>query len=345
MKQNRAWLNRAFSLAGLAIGAGILVYLVLYVREHVALDTLLQVAEPAWLLGAALCIPVCETVDALIFYWMGRRSGCPVRLRGCLDTTFIGEFYYKLGPAGAPVQLKLMCDAGMSAATAASVYTWKMAANTVVYTGYAVAALALKVLVRREPLGWAVGGAGALICCYVLICGAVLLLASRPAPVLRLCNRALCALSRRIPALARKNRAERAGDWLGAFCTRLSALRGDRPMLLGLFAGMFLELGLLFSIPHFLYHGLGCSGASAADLILTQCLVMVLSRIILLPGNAGGAEGSFYLFMEPIFGQTLPVALVLWRCAAFLEVLLLGGLWSVVRFARPGRRHPPAARS
>ena len=84
----------------------------------------------------------------------------------------------------------------------------------------------------------------------------------------------------------------------------------------------------------FLYRGLGLTGGSFWELVLVQCLVLVLSRIIMLPGNAGGAEGSFYLFMGPLFGRHLAVGLVLWRFAAFLEVLLLGGAWSVLRFAQ-----------
>ena len=74
------------------------------------------------------------------------------------------------------------------------------------------------------------------------------------------------------------------------------------------------------------------------ELLLVQCLVMVISRIVLLPGNAGGAEGSFYLFMSPIFGEHVAVGMVLWRFAAFLEVMLLGGVWSVVRFAKRSAR-------
>ena len=105
-------------------------------------------------------------------------------------------------------------------------------------------------------------------------------------------------------------------------------------MLAGLFAGMFVELTALFAIPFFLYRGLGLTGGSFWELVLVQCLVLVLSRIIMLPGNAGGAEGSFYLFMGPLFGRHLAVGLVLWRFAAFLEVLLLGGAWSVLRFAQ-----------
>ena len=124
-----------------------------------------------WLVAAALCVPFSESVDALIFFGMGRSLGCPVSLLGCFDAAYIGEFYYKLGPAGAPVQLKLMYDAGMPATYTASIYTWKAVANTMVYTCYAVAALAYELLWRRESLGSAVIGAGALIDLYLFLCG------------------------------------------------------------------------------------------------------------------------------------------------------------------------------
>ena len=44
------------------------------------------------------------------------------------------------------------------------------------------------------------------------------------------------------------------------------------------------------------------------------------------------------LFMSPIFGEHVAVGMVLWRFAAFLEVMLLGGVWSVVRFAKRSAR-------
>ena len=93
------------------------------------LRALLAQLQPAWLVCAALCVPFAESVDALIFYGMGRAAGCPVKLAGCFDAAYIGEFYYKLGPAGAPVQLKLMYDAGMSATYTASIYIWKAVAS------------------------------------------------------------------------------------------------------------------------------------------------------------------------------------------------------------------------
>ena len=319
---------------GLSIGGGILAALVLYVARTMNLRELLAGMRPLWLAAAALCIPFSECVDALIFYGMGRSLGCPVRLSGCFDATCIGEFYYKLGPAGAPVQLKLMYDAGMPATDTASIYTWKAVANTMVYTCYAVAALVYELLWRRESLGAAVAGAAALIALYLFLCGLALFTAVRPEPIQRLIRRILTFLSRHWRVMAKPGMVDKGMGKVEEFCGQLRALKDNRRMFLGLYAGMFAELTALFSVPYFLYRGLGLTGCSFWELVLLQCLVMVLSRIILLPGNAGGAEGSFYLFMAPVFGQHLAVGMVLWRFATFLEVILLGGLWSVVRFAK-----------
>ena len=107
-KNKKALFNRIFSIAGLSIGGAILAGLIVYVARTMDVRALLASIQPLWLLGAALCVPLSESVDALIFYGMGRSAGCPVKLAGCFDAAYIGEFYYKLGPAGAPVQLKLM---------------------------------------------------------------------------------------------------------------------------------------------------------------------------------------------------------------------------------------------
>lgn len=327
---------------GLTIGGGILVGLVVYVGRTMDLRELLAGMRPVWLAAAALCVPFSESVDALIFFSMGRSLGCPVRLLGCFDAAYIGEFYYKLGPAGAPVQLKLMYDAGMPATYTASIYTWKAVANTMVYTCYAVAALAYELLWRRESLGSAVFGAGALIALYLFLCGLALFTAVRPEPIQRLIRRILTFLSRHWKVMARPGMVDKGMDKVEEFCQQLRALKGNRRMFVGLYLGMFVELTALFAVPFFLYRGLGLTGCSFWELVMVQCLVMVLSRIIMLPGNAGGAEGSFYLFMGPIFGQHLAVGMVLWRFATFLEVMLLGGLWSVGRFAKrsAARTHP-----
>ena len=326
--------NRIFSGVGLGIGAAILIWLVFYVRRHMDVAQVLRSMRPIWLVGAVLCVPVSESIDALIFYFMGRRAGCRPKLAGCFDTTYIGEFYFKLGPAGAPVQIKLMLDAGFPGTATASIYVWKFVANAIVYAVISTGALVIKGLVYHERIAPAtLVGAGILLGLYVLLCVLAIMCAVRPAPVQRLARWILVKLSRKIKPLAREGRVEKAMARLEEICSQLREYRGDRKMLLVLFVGMSAEIITLFAIPCFLYLGLGLSGHSLIEVLLTQGLVMLITRIVMLPGNVGGAEGSFLLFMAPIFGETFPVALVLWRFASFVEVLILGGAWSVVRFA------------
>lgn len=338
-----ALFNRLFSIVGLSIGGAILAYLVLHVTRTMDLRALMTQVRPGWLLLAALCVPFSEGVDALLFYGMGRAAGCPMKLAGCFDAAYIGEFYYKLGPAGAPVQLKLMYDAGMSATYTASIYIWKAVANTMVYTVYAATALVYELFWRKASLGPAVAGAGVLIALYLFLCGLAVFTAIRPAPIQRLIRRVLTFLSRHWKVMAREGMVDKGMDKVDEFCRQLRTFQDNKRLLVWLYVGMFVELTALFAIPFFLFRGLGLTGFSFWELVMVQCLVMVLSRIIMLPGNAGGAEGSFYLFMGPIFGSHLTVGMVLWRFASFLEVLLLGGAWSVARFARRSAvRHPPA---
>ena len=345
-KTKKGRFNRIFSAAGLSVGAVILVYLTVYVVRTMDLRALLRQVRPLWLVGAALCIPVSESIDALIFYGMGRSAGCPVRLAGCFDATFIGEFYYKLGPAGAPVQLKLMYDAGMPATNTASIYIWKMVANIMLYTIFGVVALIYHLVFRHASLsgGVLVGMIFSIALC-LFGCAMALLMAVRPAPLLRLIRRILTALSRKVKYLGREGKLDAAMRKVEEFAGQLSSLKGNTRLFAWLYVGMALELAALFSVPYFLYHGLGLQGESFLGMFLLQAMVMMISRLVMLPGNVGGAEGSFYLFMGPVFGEHLAVGLVLWRLTAFLEVMLLGGVWSVIRFAKrsvAGRKEHPA---
>ena len=336
--------NRIFSVVGLTVGAVILIFLIFYVRRTMDLRALLQSVQPRWLVAAALCIPASVSIDALLFYGMGKSAGSPVRLLGCFETAFIGEFYYKLGPAGAPVQVKLLYDAGMSGLHAASVYIWKMVANIMLYAVYALVALVYVMFVRKFSLGGALAGLIAMLILYAVLCGLAAMMAIKPEPLLKLIRRLLGFLSRKIKALGKPGRVDSIMGKVEDFAGQLRTFKDNRRLLVGLYVGMAVDLGILFSIPYCIYRGLGLQEETFFTLLLLQAMVMIIARIVVLPGNVGGAEGSFYLFMAPVFGEKLAVAMVLWRFTTFVEILLIGGVWSVVRFAmrsaRLGRDNP-----
>lgn len=247
----------------------------------------------------------------------------------------LGSFTTSWAPPARPVQLKLMYDAGMSATYTASIYTWKAVANTMVYTGYAVAALAYELFWRREGLGPAVAGAGALIALYVFLCGLALFTAVRPEPIQRLIRRILTFLARHWKVMAREGMVDKGMEKVDEFWRTAPRPQGQPPDAGGPVRGHV--CGADGPVCHSL---LPLPGAGSDRGLFLGAGAGPVPGAGALPhhhapqATPGGAEGSFYLFMGPLFGRHLAVGLVLWRFAAFLEVLLLGGAWSVLRFAQ-----------
>lgn len=330
----RRWLTPL----GAVIAVGVLVWLAEYARKKIDIQAVLASIRPVWLLCGLLAVPAAETVDALVFYSMGRRSGQNVRLDRCFDATFIGELYYRLGAAGAPVQLGLMVDAGFEPVAAGGVYTWKSLANAVVYTILALAALGCKVGLYGERLGWVTGMTALTLAGYGVVCALGFWAAARPSMAARALQRFVDFLTKKVPWLRRKNRGERAREKGTEYCAALGRAKENQELLWRLFLGMFVELLILFSVPGYLYFALGLRDVSFFRVTLTTCLVMLLARLVALPGNAVGAEGAFYLLMSPYFQGETTVALVLWRLITFAWPMLLGAgaaLLSAARKQRP----------
>lgn len=336
-KTKRGW-KFWVSAVGMAVAAGVLIWLVRYVRRTVDLRQVVAAMEPVWLLAAVLAVPIMEVIDALIFYSMGRRSGEKVRFAGCLATTFIGELYYRLGPAGGPVQLGLMAQAGFSGPVGASVYTWKCIANTVVYALYALAALVGKLTISQGEFRWLVAPMAVIVAGYVAICAVVAAVVAWPEGCARLGERFVRFLDKKVKWFRKLGKTDAACQKIRAFCGQVGTVWRNKALMVRLFVGMVAQLTLLFSIPALLYYGLGLRGAPFGELLLTQCMVMVLSRLVLLPGNAGGAEGSFYLFMAGYFGPQVVVAMVLWRLITFAEPMALGAFFSLGRAGAAWRK-------
>ena len=102
---------------------------------------------------------------------------------------------------------------------------------------------------------------------YVFLCGLALFTAVRPEPIQRLIRRILTFLARHWKVMAREGMVDKGMEKVDEFCAQLRALKGNRRMLAGLFAGMFVELTALFAIPFFLYRGLGLTGGSFWELV------------------------------------------------------------------------------
>ncbi|UQT49897.1 hypothetical protein M5E87_09725 [Flavonifractor plautii] len=97
-KNKKALFNRIFSIAYLSIGGAILAGLIVYVARTMDVRALLASIQPLWLLGAALCVPLSESVDALIFTVWAARRAVPSSWRAALMRPILGSFTTSWAP-------------------------------------------------------------------------------------------------------------------------------------------------------------------------------------------------------------------------------------------------------
>lgn len=80
-----------------------------------------------------------------------------------------------------------------------------------------------------------------------------------------------------------------------------------------------------FSIPYFIYRGLGLSEYGIMYITLLQGLLYVAVSFFPLPGASVASEGGFYLMFEGLFpSATLFAAALIWRFITFYIEIILG---------------------
>lgn len=95
---------------------------------------------------------------------------------------------------------------------------------------------------------------------------------------------------------------------------------------IGSFIISVINLGFLFVIPYFIYLAFGKTLHGFVDIFTLQAMIYLAVSFFPTPGTAGAAEGGFLLFFGPIFGRTVPIAMLIWRFITYYVVLIVGML-------------------
>ena len=103
----------------------------------------------------------------------------------------------------------------------------------------------------------------------------------------------------------------------------LRIIAADRPLLLALFALSLVYQVSICSIPFFTVRIFG--GDLGYLQSLTMCLYVYASvTIVPTPGNAGAAEGSFYLLFDQLDTSGVFWAMLIWRFLCYYLFILMG---------------------
>lgn len=287
--------------------------------------------NPLWLLLAIGCFLLYWFVEAYITHLLIKNFAKKTQtLRQSVEVTIIGKMFDCITPSstgGQPVQIYRLSQEGATVGRSTSALLMKL----VIYQFISVPlAGSLMFLGFRHFLG-AVSNFSFLAVIGLLANAAVGLgffaLIAFP-KISHKIAKALINFLCRIKVLKnRKFKLARLDNAIKEFSEAPKLIKENRPLIAKLVGLTISQILLFYSIPYFVFLGLGSSANFLATLAAAACVYMI-SSYVPLPGGAVGAEGSFFLLFSALYQDGIVGAAVLiWRFITFYLPIVLGTLF------------------
>ncbi|MBQ4451824.1 MAG: flippase-like domain-containing protein [Clostridia bacterium] len=288
------------------------------------------------------CVALALAAETIKYLLMMKRLKHRLSLRTAFEATALGKYYdfvTPFGTGGQPFQIWYLHSSGYSGGAASAMplaeYITKQSAIVLM----CLAALSF----GRETAG-ALGiriAAYAGLLAYLLVPAMVVISALSPSASARIVG-FFVHVGAKLRLLRHPERTvERIEAALTRYSDSLKRLAAGHWLFAVLFALSLVGQAALFSIPYFVLRVFG--GHTPYLQAVCMCVYVYASTTIVpTPGNAGAAEGSFYLLFEQMEGSGLFWAMLAWRFCSYYIFILLGLVIYAVKLAEnafSSRRH------
>ena len=296
-----------------------------------------------FLLCAIACPLVALAFETVKYLLMMHRLGERVSVRTAFETSALGKYYDNITPfgtGGQPFQIWNLHKAGYSSGTASA-----MPLGSFITSQVAFVLLALVMFSINDSVSGAVPikiAAFVGLVMYMVVPFMIVLTAIAPRITAKIIG-FFVRLGAKI-RLVRDPAAtvKKIEDGLKRYSENLKYM-AKSPMLLT--SLLLLSVGYqiaILSIPYFVVRMFGVQ--TSFWQALTLCLYVYASiTIIPTPGNAGAAEGSFYLLFNQLESNGLFWAMLIWRFLCYYAFIIIGVLiygFRAVESAVKSRRKP-----
>lgn len=338
--RTRRFLNYAFILGTLAV----VLYIGLSSNDlGAALDALRQL-QPAWLIGALLCMAMFVLSDAFSVWYFLRKQGYRVRPGTALFVGIAGTYYSNITPGatgGQPMQVYYLHKEGVPVGIATS-------ALVVKFFCFQCMLSVICGLLWFTQFDWIMSQVGASK--WLLIIGftyntvmiiAVLLMAINKRFVAFLLRKGVNLLSKMHILKNPENAHVKVMSTLDSFHSSVMMLRrSPKDFVAQLLMGAF-QLLVQMAVTYCIYEGFGLSGVSFLQIISLAVMLYTSAAYTPMPGASGAQEGVFALY----FGQVFPdgtrlMGLLLWRFFTYYLGLLVGAVVTTVHGLRKKKEDP-----
>lgn len=292
------------------------------------------------------CVALALFAETCKYLKMMRQLGERVSPRTAFETVVLGRYYDCITPSGAggqPFQIYHLHSSGYTGGTKSA-----MPLAAFITTQYAFVLLALVLFILNNDTAEVVG---------IRIAAYVGLIAYSAVPTMVALTAISPALSGRIVGFfvrigARlrlvkdpQKTIRKVEGALQRYSGSLRIIAANRSLLLALFALSLVYQISICSIPYFTVRIFG--GKLGYLQSLTMCLYVYASvTIVPTPGNAGAAEGSFYLLFDQLDTSGVFWAMLIWRFLCYYLFILLGlGIYGYRAVERKRRKRSKTGES
>ena len=276
-----------------------------------------------------LCLAVLLCAETLKYLLMMKSLGEPVSFRTAFETAALGKYYDCITPSGAggqPFQILWLHRHGYSDGASSAM---TISAYITMQAGFILLALGVFITRRSVELDAIRYTAYFGLLLFSLIPCLLASFSFMPktvkkiiAAVIRLCGRLRLV---RNP----EESTEQVLDMLDSYHASFSVIAKDKAMLCLLLALSLVYRIALCSMPYFV---LKMFGAPVSFLHIFAGTIYIYAAICLVPtpGNAGAAEGAFYLLFSAMGSDGVFWAMLIWRIFCYYSFIIIGaGIYGV----------------
>ena len=276
-----------------------------------------------------LCLAAVLGAESLKYLLMMRSLGEKVSFRIAFETAALGKYYDCITPSGAggqPFQILWLRRHGYSDGAASAM---TISGYITMQAGFILLALGVFVTWRSVELEAIRYTAYFGLLLFSLIPCLLALFSFRPKDVRRFIS-AVIRLLGKVKLV--KKPEEATGNVLGMldnYHSSFSAIAKDKATLICLFALSLVYRIALCSMPFFVLKMFDVP-VDFFTIFATTIYIYASITLVPTPGNAGAAEGAFYLVFSPIGTDGVFWAMLIWRLFCFYSFIAVGaGIYGV----------------
>ena len=289
-----------------------------------------------WLGCTALCLVVLLCAETLKYLLMMHSLKERVSLRVAFETAALGKYYDCITPSGAggqPFQILWLHRHGYSDGAASAM---TISGYVTMQAGFILLALAVFITHRSVELDAIRYTAYFGLVLFSLIPSLLVLFSVMPKTVKKLVSAVIRLCGRIRLVKDPEESTARVMEMLDSYHSSLAVIAKDKPAMICLLLLSLIYRIALCSMPFFV---LKMFGAPVNFLHIFASTIYIYATICLVPtpGNAGAAEGAFYLVFSAMGSEGVFWAMLIWRLFSHYSFIIIGAVIYGVN-ALQGRR-------